>query len=403
MPSARPATPRQTGYLWGFCRKYRQRPTALPPNFWREGPHGVPLSLKDAMKLIGTMKRYEETGTEESKQEVLRAIRPYDPAFVFRDDAGNSDLPTPVPTGQQGPTRPEPPEPTGNIMTDIKNRVPEEMFGSLLEYIEEIKKRPLPSVEVSSTYIKPVIYDEVSAALTVGTNILVHGPAGCGKSRMGAELAKSMGKEFFCFSMSGGARYSQVFGGNQLSVDQGKQVTKFVEGPLLQALQRNAVVCIDEIFAADPDVLLGLNSILEPGQRSITTPNGVIKVNPECVIMATANTTGRTFDSQYTGAQRVDDSLNDRFAAVYMDYDCNVEKQLVESSVPDTDDRQDILSRLQTLRNRVRSANISFDPSTRRLITMIKLLAAGLDKEKSFNMAFLSHLSTAEQAKVGSI
>ena len=214
-----------------------------------------------------------------------------------------------------------------------------------------------------------------------------------------AEIAKVMDKDFFNISFSGGVRYSQVFGGQQMIIVDGKQVTQWIPGPLLEAIQKPCVINIDEIFAADPDVLLGLNSILEPGTRAIMTPIGLIKVHPECMIAACANTNGRTISAQFTGAQKADDSLNDRFSAVEMDYDPTVEAKILEG-VKDKDIRVYIQNSLSTLRERCRINNINFDPSTRRIITCMRSLSVGQKKEIAFKMAFLNHLSATEKAKV---
>jgi MoxR-like ATPase len=254
----------------------------------------------------------------------------------------------------------------------------------------------LPGKGTTKGYIKPSIYNKVKKAVVAGMTPVVFGPAGSGKSRLAKEVAKDLGKEFHTLSFSGGLRYSQVFGSQTLKDSN----TEWTPAPLLNWVQTACMILLDEIFSADPEVLLGLNSILEADTRSISTPIGVIKVHPECLFIAAANSNGRQQSRQYTGAVRSDDSLLDRLIPpFYMDYDERVEEKIAKRMV-DEMTATHLVGTLQRFRKLVKENGVPFDPSTRRLIGACKLVNAGFETAEAFRMSFMETLSQAEAAKV---
>lgn len=262
---------------------------------------------------------------------------------------------------------------------------------------EPEKKKKKAKSRNKNGYIKPDIYESATRTIKAGINLLIHGPAGCGKSRMVKEITDDLKKEFVTVSFSGGTRYAQVFGSTKL--EDGN--SRFEAGPLLKAVQlKNAVILLDEIFSGDPDVVMGLNSLLEPDSREIQTPAGIIKVHESCTFVAAANTTGRAISRQYTGAQRSDDSLIDRFTHLAMDYDPKAEKSILKAMDLNGDAGQ-LQDKIGKLRKKIKENNIPFDPSTRRLINAARLVRdAEFTADEAFDMAFLNSLSEAEKGKV---
>ena len=260
----------------------------------------------------------------------------------------------------------------------------------------ELPEVTLPGNGTTNGYVKPAIYNKVKKAVAAGMTPVIFGPAGSGKSRMAKEIAEDLGKEFHTLSFSGGLRYSQVFGSQTLKENN----TEWTPAPLLNWVQTACMILLDEIFSADPEVLLGLNSILEADTRSISTPIGVIKVHPECLFIAAANSNGRQQSRQYTGAVRSDDSLLDRLIPpFYMDYDERVEEKIAKRMV-DEMTAIHLMGTLQRFRKLVKENGVPFDPSTRRLIGACKLVNAGFETAEAFRMSFMETLSQAEVAKV---
>jgi MoxR-like ATPase len=252
--------------------------------------------------------------------------------------------------------------------------------------------------EKQDDYVPPEIYQEFLGLVKMGTNVLLTGPAGCGKSYMTERAAADLGLDYTCISLGGGMRYAQVIGSKEI-VDGN---TSWLPGPLIQAIQRPGLILLDEIFGCDPDVLLGLNSVTEPSSRRIVTPGGTFRVDPGVRFVAAANTTGRTVSRQYTGAQRSDDSVLSRFGmTLVMDYDRKVELSILRK-MGLNGSGDNLVDLVEKLRDRVKINNIPFDPCTRRLIAAGRAIAeADFAVGRAFEIAFLNVLSPAERSKVG--
>jgi nitric oxide reductase NorQ protein len=262
------------------------------------------------------------------------------------------------------------------------------------EPVPDKPKQKKTSPKSNNGYFAPAIYEQAKNTVDLGINLLISGPAGCGKSRMVEEISKELSLEFFTISFAGGLRYAQVFGSTHL--ENGN--SRWVPGPLIEAIQKPGLINLDEIFSADPDVLLGLNAILETNSRSILTPMGKINVHPDCKFVACANTIGRSSSRQYTGAQRTDDSLLDRFVTLAMDYDPILEKSIIKEHSNGATDT--LIAKIARFRMTLKENNIQFDASTRRLIAAAKLCGAGFEVNSAWDMAFMNNLSENERAKV---
>lgn len=253
-----------------------------------------------------------------------------------------------------------------------------------------------PKKGTSADYIKPEIYEAIKKAVLAGMNPVIFGPAGSGKSRLCKELAQDLGKPFHTMSFSGGLRYSQVFGSQELADGN----TRWRPAPLLQWIQEPCLILLDEIFSADPEVLLGLNSLLEPDTRNISTPAGLFNVNPQCSFIACSNSNGRQQMRQYTGTTRTDDSLLDRLIPpFFMNYDPKAEKAIIKNLVDDSA-AETLTATLEKFRRMIRENQIPFDPSTRRLIGACKLVKAGFPAMDAFKMSFTATLSPSELSKI---
>ncbi len=330
---------------------------------------------------------------------------------------------TPIDVTEPAPEPKEEPAPviptTTKGLDDIMSLFNETIQGSLRKEIDALAKdiakklaeampKPEPPKPEGAPdpkdleYIKPAIWDRVYAFLK-SNNILVFGPAGCGKTLMARQLAAAYDEPFYAISCSGGMRYSQLIGGTQLTVGKdGKQVTKFVPSKLLERMQEPGVTLLDEIFSIDPEAAQGLNGLLDYGTRSITVPDGTTyKVHPKHKFIACANTNGRTVSRTYTAPQMQDGSLLSRFLKVKMDYDENVEAMLLEKAKIPKKAQSYFKRSLDKLRGTIRQAQMPLDVGTRELTSAIRAYKALPDEKVAFEAAFLNGLSETERAKVG--
>ncbi len=91
---------------------------------------------------------------------------------------------------------------------------------------------------------------------------------------------------------------------------------KYSYGVLPLAMLKGQMLLLDELTAADPGILLTLQSVLEGNSLVLTDKDGeVITRHPDFRIVATDNTKGTDagMNSLYQGRMNQDASLLDRF------------------------------------------------------------------------------------------
>lgn len=374
------------------------------------------ITMGDASEIIGTIK-------EGDPYHALSMIQKYFPDFT-----GNEFIPS-SPMGEMKPDVKPEPEPEAKpdeaeasepeIKTPMSTKKLDDILGMLNDtLVKEIKgeietiakgiakkyskpAKPTFPGPTGVDYIKPRVWDRVYAWMQCN-NILLTGPAGCGKTLMCSELAKAQNLPYYALSCAGGMRYSQLIGTKELVVNaDGNQVTKFVPSRFLEVIQEPGITLLDEVFAIDPDALQGLNGILDYGTRGIRTPDGnFIKVHPEHKLMAAANTNGRSVSRKYTAPQIQDASVLSRFLTVPMDYDLTVEsKILVNAKIPE-DARDKLANTVGTLRSAIKTHQIGVDIGTREITSAIRAYQALPDIDLAIEAAFLSKFSDAERAKL---
>ena len=150
-----------------------------------------------------------------------------------------------------------------------------------------------------------------------GKNIMMTGPAGCGKTMAAKSLVNSLDRPDYYFNL--GATQdprSTLIGNTHFDAKQG---TYFSESHFVQAIQTpNAVILLDELSRAHPDAWNILMTVLDYGQRYLrldeASGSETIKVAEGVTFVATAN-----IGNEYTSTRVMDKALMDRFTIVEMD------------------------------------------------------------------------------------
>lgn len=190
-------------------------------------------------------------------------------------------------------------------------------------------------------------------------NIFIYGPTGCGKSHICSQLAEAMGLPFAFVSCSSGMSEGQVTGKLLPVGNHGK--FEYVISEFVRAYETGGVFLVDEVDAADANVLLVMNSALANGHLALSNrpENPYAKRHPDFICVAAANTVGLGSDRMYSGRNKLDAATLDRFAVgkVYLDYDTRIEAALCPNDA--------LRSRLLRYRNAINSARLERVVSTR--------------------------------------
>ena len=219
-----------------------------------------------------------------------------------------------------------------------------------------------------------------------GKNIMMTGPAGCGKTMAAKAVVNSLDRPDFYFNL--GATQdprATLIGNTHFNTDSG---TYFSESNFVKAIQTpNAVILLDELSRAHPDAWNILMTVLDYGQRYLrldeSSGQETIKVADGVTFIATAN-----IGNEYTSTRVMDKALMDRFTIVEMDVLSEEdENSLLNLMFPSVD--SGVLGNVAKIANLTRTesksdtARITSGISTRTTVELCGLLYDGFTLEES--------------------
>jgi nitric oxide reductase NorQ protein len=213
-----------------------------------------------------------------------------------------------------------------------------------------------------------------------GKNIMMTGPAGCGKTMAAKSLVNSLDRPDYYFNLGATQDPRSTLIGN--THFDSKKGTYFSESHFVKAIQTpNAVILLDELSRAHPDAWNILMTVLDYGQRYLrldeASDSDTIKVADGVTFVATAN-----IGNEYTSTRVMDKALMDRFTIVEMDVLTeDDETQLLTYMFPHVD--SGVLSNVAKIATLTRTesnsetARITSGISTRTTVELCGLLYDG--------------------------
>jgi len=171
-----------------------------------------------------------------------------------------------------------------------------------------------------------------------GKNIMMTGPAGCGKTMAAKAAANSIEgytMEIFNLGSTQDPR-ATLIGNTQFDTNKG---TVFNPSPFVKAIQTpNTVVVLDEISRAHPEAHNILMTVLDAGQRYLrldeAADSPVVKVADGVSFIASAN-----IGNEYTSTRQMDRAMIDRFTIIEMDtLTKDEESELLRMMYPSVDE-----------------------------------------------------------------
>lgn len=176
--------------------------------------------------------------------------------------------------------------------------------------------------------VLPKVFDKVLALANCRRPVLLVGPAGCGKSHLAKLVADSLGLDFDAMSCTAGMSESHLLGRSVPDLTHGKN--RFQGTAFLDRYEKGGLFLLDEMDAADPNLLLAINTALANGYCNVPNRTASPKAvqHDDFIAIATANTFGRGATRQYAGRSQLDEATLDRFriGTVECDYDMAVEE-----------------------------------------------------------------------------
>src|SRR5699024_1754672 len=134
------------------------------------------------------------------------------------------------------------------------------------------------------------LFIDAITALGMGKNVLLKGPTGSGKTKLGETLSYLFQQPLFSVNCSVDLDAESLLGFKTLAYRDGKQEIDFVPGPVTDAMHHGTFLYIDEINMAKPETLPLINGVLDY-RRRINNPftNIIIKAQKGFNVIVTIN------------------------------------------------------------------------------------------------------------------
>ena len=226
----------------------------------------------------------------------------------------------------------------------------------------------------------------LNKARETGLFALIIGPKGTGKTTLVRKFASKMNKELYSVNFSLRTRESHLIGSKTL--DNGD--ISFVEGILVKSMRDGSLLYLDELNAAEPDVLLRLDEALDDRKQLVLkeAEGQVINASNNWFVIATIN------PLSHVGTKELPPQLLSRFPVrLRLDYppedvELEIIKQHTTIDNSKTNDVKDAIKLAKSLREAAAMEELYYSPSLRETIAFAKLLNTKLAPKEVAEIVF---------------
>ena len=214
---------------------------------------------------------------------------------------------------------------------------------------------------------------------------LLKGPTGTGKSRFIEFMAHQLSKKIITISCHEETSSTDLIG---RFIIKGAE-TVWLDGPLTTAVKEGAIIYLDEVAEARPDVIVAIHSLTDHRRELFIDKLGeTVKAHEDFMLVASFN------PGYQRGFKELKPSTRQRFIAVAFEYP--EPKIEIEILVKETKIDQDTAKKLVAIGNKIRNLTelgLTETVSTRLLIDAAKVIGSGLPKRLAVHVAVVEPLS----------
>lgn len=214
---------------------------------------------------------------------------------------------------------------------------------------------------------------------------LLKGPTGTGKSRFIEYMAHHLDKELITVSCHEETSSTDLIG---RFIIKGAE-TVWLDGPLTTAVKKGAILYLDEVAEARPDVIVAIHSLTDHRRELFIDKLGeTVKAHENFCLVASFN------PGYQRGFKELKPSTRQRFVAISFDYpEPKIETEIL---ISETGVEGSIAKKLVNIATKIRNLTelgLTETVSTRLLVDAAKLIHSGLPKRLSVHVAIVEPLT----------
>lgn len=214
---------------------------------------------------------------------------------------------------------------------------------------------------------------------------LLKGPTGTGKSRFMEYMAHKSNNRLITISCHEETSSTDLIG---RFIIKGAE-TIWLDGPLTTAIKEGAIIYLDEIAEARPDVIVAIHSLTDHRRELFIDKLGeTIKAHENFMLVASFN------PGYQKGFKELKPSTRQRFVAVSFNYpEAKIETEIL---INETGISTDIAKKLVNIASKIRNLTelgLTETVSTRLLVDAAKLIHSGLPKRLAVEVAIVEPLT----------
>lgn len=215
--------------------------------------------------------------------------------------------------------------------------------------------------------------------------LLIKGPTGTGKSRFVEFMAHKLGKALITISCHEETSSTDLIG---RFIIKGAE-TVWLDGPLTTAVKSGAIVYLDEVAEARPDVIVAIHSLTDHRRELFIDKLGeTVKAHEDFMLVASFN------PGYQRGFKELKPSTRQRFVALTFGYPepkVEIDILIQEANIEESDAKK-----LVQIGNKIRNLTelgLTETVSTRLLVDASKLIKSGLPKRLAVKVAVVEPLT----------
>ena len=265
-----------------------------------------------------------------------------------------------------------------------------------------------PSSDVSlvpvknDTFVPWGHHDDISTILKSKqfAPVYITGMSGNGKTTMVEQICAASGRECIRVNITAETDEDDLIGGFRLINGE----TKFVFGGVVQAMQRGAILLLDEIDLGT-ERMMCLQPVLEGKGIYIKKIGMFVKPAQGFNVVATANTKGKGESDRFVGTRCMNEAFLDRFSYWFeQDYaDKTIEARIIIRKMKaygkeDKEFAQYLVKWAETIRLGFKEGGLDDIITTRRLEEVCKAFAIFNDKQKAIKLTLTRFDGATQEA-----